>query len=439
MKNATQGGEKILLLGGNGLIGSTILRALTDNDYAVSALVRSSIPADGNSDFVDWIQADLRQMKRADDWEPILDTVDTVVNASGALQSGALDDLAAVQRDSIVALVDACGRASVERFVQISAPGADPNSELEFLRTKGEADDHLRQSGLRWVILKPGLVISPTAYGGTSLLRMLAGFPVIQPLVMPQSPVQCVSVNAVSGAVLRALRDPQLAIRDFDLVEPEPRSLLETVLAFRRWLGFAEPIRIIALPDWLGMAVARLADIAGYLGWRSPLRSTALKVMAGGVTADPKPWQEATDETLPCLPDLLDQMPSTLQERIFSRARLLFPLLVVGFSLFWVASGLIGLINRQAAESVVSGSIGTGPAGFAVIAGSVLDIAVGLGLLVRRWFRAACLGAIILSVSYLAAGTWITPQIWADPLGPFVKVIPVLLLAFVLITLAEER
>ncbi len=34
-------------------------------------------------------------------------------------------------------------------------------------------------SGLDWIILRPGLVFRPTAFGGTAMLRGLAGFPLV--------------------------------------------------------------------------------------------------------------------------------------------------------------------------------------------------------------------------------------------------------------------
>ena len=47
--------------------------------------------------------------------------------------------------------------------------------------------------------------------------------------------------------------------------------------------------------------------------------------------------------------------------------------------------------------------------------------------------------AIVLSLGYLAAGTVVTPELWADPLGPFVKVLPAIALAGLLAAMAEER
>jgi len=68
-----------------------------------------------------------------------------------------------------------------------------------------------------------------------------------------------------------------------------------------------------------------------------------------------------------------------------------------------------------------------------------LDIALGIGVLVRRYARAACLGMIAVTFGYLALGTWLTPGLWLDPLGAFVKTVPAMMLAAVAAAILEDR
>lgn len=430
---------KVLVLGGYGLIGREITRELLRADITVIAVARSADHGRALFPDAEWTGADLAEMTTPEKWMPHVGDAVAVVNASGALQSGGRDNVVAVQRDAICALVAACEHAGVSTFVQISAPGADPAAATEFLKTKGEADRVLRESRLNWVILRPGLVISSTAYGGSSLLRSLAGFPIIQPLVMARARLQTVDVGDVAQAVLRALNDPALARQQFDLVEPCDRSLRSVVLDVRRWLGFASPVRVVELPDWVGYAVAKIADIAGLLGWRSPLRTTALKVLSDNVVGDPEPWKRVTGEAVKALPETLRGLASTRQERQFARAQLVFPLLLFTFAAFWIVSGVIGLVRHEAAVSVVSERLGHSLASVSVYTGSILDLLVGFGLVIHKTFRASCLAAVIVSVGYLAVGTVVTPELWADPLGPFVKVFPAIALALMLAAMAEER
>lgn len=429
----------VLVLGAYGLIGQEIVRALLTAGHQVAGLGRTSSPARLRRPGLSWHNADMSELTTAAGWLPHLNGIDAVVNAAGALQSGPRDDLAAVQRDAIAALIAACAQKGIKPYVQISAPGATPGADTEFLSTKGEADDALRASTLDWVILRPGLVIAPTAHGGTSLIRALAAFPIVQPLVLADASMQTVHVADVARATVRALSDPALKHQTFDLGEAQPHTLAQIVAAFRGWLGFAPVSRAVPVPRFIGNAIGKLADIAGLLGWRAPLRTTALRVLADGVLLDPEPWRKATGETLRSLDDTLRDLPATRQERSFARIELIFPVLVAVFALFWIVSGVIGLIEREAAARIVEGALGPMPARAAVIAGSLADIAIGAFMLRRKTFRSACTAAALLSFGYFVLGTLITPQLWSDPLGPLLKIAPIIGCALMLASYAEER
>lgn len=429
----------VLVLGAYGLIGQAVVRELMARGHDVTGLARTPSRGEKLLPDVRWIAGDLNALLFPEDWDGHLAGIDAVVNASGALQSGLRDDLGRVQRDAIVALIGACEQAGVARFVQISAPGALPKASTEFMATKGEADAVLRASSLQWVILKPGLVISETAYGGTSLLRMLAAFPVVQPIALADARLQSIDVRDVARAVATSVSEPKLAGGDFDLVAPRSETLEEIVLAFRNWLGFSRPVAVWRVPHWLTKGTGRLADVAGFLGWRAPLRTTALKVLSDGVIGDPAPWRRVTGEEFKSLAETLKGMPATRQERVFARVQLVFPVLVVLFAVFWIASGIVGIWQFERAANLVSDQLGATAAGLSVFAGAIVDIAVGAGLLMRRTFVPACFAAVLVSVAYLVLGSLLTPGLWADPLGPLIKILPVIGVALALIATAEER
>ena len=49
------------------------------------------------------------------------------------------------------------------------------------------------------------------------------------------------------------------------------------------------------------------------------------------------------------------------------------------------------------------------------------------------------LGMVAVSLGYLLAGSLWTPDLWADPLGPFVKVMPAAILAAVGYFMLDSR
>ena len=256
---------RILVLGAYGLIGLSISRGLIGAGHQVTGLARSEVLGLSRLPDADWIEADIANLTDVESWTPFLSGVEAVVNASGALQDGSKDRLAALQSDAIRALIAACESAGVHRFVQISAPGASPDSDTAFYCTKGEADAALKASTLDWTTFRPGVVIAPSAYGGSSLLRMLAAFPWVQPLVLPDAKIQTVAVDDVALAVQYAIIG-RFNQTDLDLVEDMPHRLEDLVAAVRAWLGFKPAHAVLRFPRWVGYAVGKCADGLGWLG-----------------------------------------------------------------------------------------------------------------------------------------------------------------------------
>lgn len=429
---------RVLVLGAYGFIGHEVCRRLIARGHTIIALGRSAAYGRKVLPEAEWRAADIAALSTPEHWAPLLESTDVVVNASGALQDGLRDKLTAVQDRAMRALFAACAAKGVRRFVQISAPGATTAADTAFLRTKAAADETLKASPLDWVILRPGLVWGRTAFGGTALVRMLTAFPLVQPLVLAESRVQMVDIDDVCAAVEASVETDALLRHDIDLVEPNAHTLADVIARIRAWHGFERARVQIRVPEFIGALMARVGDLAGWLGWRSPLRTTSLRSIASGVTGDATPWRTLTGKDALRLDDMLRRRPAVRQDRVFARTQLLLPLIVLGLSAFWVASGLIGVWRMDEAIAAQAGATGD----FArtlVLGGAVADIALGIAILWRPFARAACLGMIALTLLYLAAGTVLTPHLWADPLGPFVKTLPAGILALVCATLLEER
>ncbi|ATP17892.1 hypothetical protein BV87_05520 [Sphingobium yanoikuyae] len=429
---------RVLLVGAYGFIGSGIARALIAAGHEVIGLGRSERTARRLFPALSWHFADLNHMTQPADWATALHGVDAVVNASGALQSGGGERLEAIQGASIAALIDACAAQGIARFIQISAPGATAKDASPFLSTKAVADDHLRASALHWAILRPGLVIGRNAYGGTLLIRALAAMPLRLFSVHGDSRIQSVALDDVAQAVVCCLAPDAPRAIDIDLVEREASTLDAIIVAHRRWLGIA-PVPVIALPGRIATPVSAVADLLGHLGWRSPLRSTAMAMIARDVTGAPEGGEALLGRPLLTLDQILARHPSGLQDRSQARLMLLMPCLVAALSLLFLLSGLVGLARLDTVAGELQGTPVAGVAMALSIAGSVADLLLGAAILVRRWAQRAVLGMAGLTAAYLVMGSWVRPDMWVDPLAPLAKALVVMIAALITHILLEER
>jgi uncharacterized protein YbjT (DUF2867 family) len=422
---------RVLILGGSGFIGTAVASLLARRGHSVVALARPNAVRRGTYPGVEWMAADIARLSSPSDWRPLITGVEAVVNCAGALQDGSRDDVAAVQFRAMTALYEAGPRL----VVQISARTDGPAADTTFLSTKRQADAALVASGIAFVILRPAVVVGRNAHGGSALLRALAAFPLITPLAHGNSRMQFVALDDIAQAVLDVLEGAIPPGSDIDLAAEGTATLAEAVATHRRWLGLP-PVRTVNIPGFAAGVVSWLADLLGYLGWRSPLRSTALAAAAGGVAGHAAP----AGRRLATLDETLTANTAGVQDLWFARFYLLKPIIYGTLSLFWLVSGLIALARFDVSTALLTAT-GVAPTTAAVltIATALLDIALGLAVAVRRFAVPALVAMIAVSLAYLLSATALLPALWADPLGPLIKVLPSIALALAALAIYEER
>ena len=425
---------RVVIIGAYGLLGGYVTARLLRDGREVMGIGRDVAAAERRFPSAEWVKADLRRMAAAD-WRPLLAGADAVVNCAGALQDSPRDDLDATHRRTVSDLAQACAEAGVARFVQISALGVE-EAPGRFAETKRAADAALSASPLDWVILRPGLVIAPAAYGGSALLRGLAGFPGAIPALWPDAIVQTVAVEDVAEAVAWALAAPAPLRRRFDLASPEPTRLDDLLRRLRAWQGFP-PAPVLAAPVWLGRLAARAADGLAWLGWRSPMRTTALRQLALGVRADAS---QLPPIRIRSLAEVLQACPSGAQERWFARLYFAKPLILATLALFWAVSGLLALARTDtSAAALVQGGLDPIAARALVIGGAVSDVGLAVLVAARPTASLALKGMVLLTLGYLAGSLVWAPGLWLDPLGPLVKAVPAAVLAMAALAMMDER
>jgi len=130
-----------------------------------------------------------------------------------------------------------------------------------------------------------------------------------------------------------------------------------------------------------------------------------------------------------------------VQERWFVRLYTLKPLVFGVFGLFWIVTGIISLgpgwdIGMSLLQE---GGLEGNFAAPTVIAGALADIVVGFAILSRPSSRYGLWAALIISFVYMVIGTTLVPRLWSDPLGPMLKIWPVLMLNLIAMAIREDR
>jgi hypothetical protein len=95
--------------------------------------------------------------------------------------------------------------------------------------------------------------------------------------------------------------------------------------------------------------------------------------------------------------------------------------------------------NRQSMILMLQGGASPDVALLTTLAGGLADIAIGSLIAVRRSARVGLLLALFISLAYAIVGTIVLPQLWIDPLGPMLKIAPVIVLHLVALAILEDR
>jgi uncharacterized protein YbjT (DUF2867 family) len=427
---------RILVTGASGFIGSAIAHRLLAEGHEVVAVARSarSVP-----DGCRIVALDLRTATKPEAWRAHLAGIDAVVNCAGVLQDNARDSVAAAHRDAPAALFEACETAGVGRVIQISAIGVDRETPTAFTRTMLEGDRALQATTLDWVILRPSVVVGRAAYGGSALFRALALLPVL-PKAEGAGRLQVVQLDDLVESVVRLLR-PQAPVRlALDVAGPEALTFEDVVAAYRAWLRL-RPARIVRVPAWSMRLMHGLGDLAGWLGWRAPVRSTVAREILRGATGDNRAWMEATGIAPRSLKDALAATPATVQERWFAGLYLAKPVVILSLAALWIGTALVtlGPAHGEALAIMRETGAGRGLSGLLTNGGALADLTVGIGILFRRSARAALWAGIAIAASYAVLGTLLLPRLWLDPFAALLKIAPVIALSLVALATLEDR
>jgi uncharacterized protein YbjT (DUF2867 family) len=424
---------KIAVIGGTGLIGSAIVAHLASRGHAVVCMSRS---AGGTSATA--ISVDINKATSPSYWLPLLDGIEAVVNCAGVLQDGPNDSTSMVHHHGIANLFAACEQLHIRRVIHFSALGVDRETPSAFSRTKLSGDRALMERDLDWVILRPSVVIGRPAYGASALMRGLAALPAI-PIMPNTGQLQIVLLEDVVRTVEHFL-DPAVPKRKIvELVGPYRYSFSEVVSLIRRWYRWPRA-REIHLPKFASSVMYRFGDMISLLGWRPPVRSTAEREIARGAVGSPEDMQRLG---LPSkgLPEFFAAEPASVQERWFARMYLLKPVLFVVLCLFWVSTAFVSLGPGwdYGVGLMREGGVEGASAALTVIAGALADLAIGLAIAYRPTSRYGLYAAIVISFAYAIIGTILVPRLWADPLGPMLKIWPIIVAHFVALAILEDR
>jgi NADH dehydrogenase len=228
--------HRVAILGGAGFIGRYVVKRLAERGDVLTVGGRHAAAAKFLKLKGDVGQVGLVNLSITD--ETLLPAFvagnDAVVNLVGILLQRGGQRFELIHHVAPARLARVAREAGVQRFVQISAIGADPRSTSAYARTKAAGEEAVRDAFPTATILRPSVVFGPEDQFFNRLASMAMFSPVMPLIGGGQTRLQPVYVGDVADAVVRVIDDSATAGRTYELGGPRVytlRALTELLLA----------------------------------------------------------------------------------------------------------------------------------------------------------------------------------------------------------------
>lgn len=254
-----------LVLGGAGFIGRHVAAALAARGHAVVIGTRRPhraarrLPASLHS--CERREVHLERLSSPEAWRPLLEGIDTVVNAVGILRERGAETYERVHHLAPGALAAACARRAI-RLVHISALGLHDDARSRFLRSKLAGERAIAACGSNYSIVRPSLLDGDGGFGAR-WFRRVARWPVHFVPADARGRIAALDVHDLGEAVaVLCEKRPAPEWREVELGGMVLLTIGDYLAALRP--ADLSPAVRIAVPAWMARIASHLCDLAHF-------------------------------------------------------------------------------------------------------------------------------------------------------------------------------
>ena len=295
----------VTVFGGSGFVGRYVVRALAKDGWRIRVAMRHTHIAPelrvmGDVGQIELVQANIRYPDSA---ARALEGAQAVVNLVGVLYEVGRQGFEALHSAAAKSLAGQAAGLGIERFVQVSAIGADAASPSKYAQTKAAGEAAIRAAIPSATVVRPSIVFGPEDDFFNRFAGLAAFSPVLPLIGGGTTRFQPVYAGDVGAAVAAVLAAEGLAGRIYELGGPGVytfRQLLELMLRETRHRRVLLPIP---------------TPIAKLMGQAGDLQARLLPVIAPQITTDQVAMLQRDNVADPALPGLaaLGVQPTALE------------------------------------------------------------------------------------------------------------------------------
>lgn len=248
------------IFGGSGFVGRHAVAALARQGWRIRAAVRRPdlagfLQPSGRVGQVFPVQANVRYPESV---ARALQGAKAAVNCVGVLASSGRQSFKAIHVEGPRAIAKAAREAGVQRFVHISAIGADPKAKARYARSKGEGEAAVLEEFPGAIILRPSIVFGPEDEFFNRFAAMARISPFLPLIGGGKTRFQPVFVGDIAAAIVTCLAGGAKPGAVYELGGPEVLTFRELLDLTQEWSDRKRAY--LPLPFWLAKLQAILTS-----------------------------------------------------------------------------------------------------------------------------------------------------------------------------------
>ncbi len=248
---------KIAITGANSSVGLNLLNHIVSNtDFEVIAGVRSERAMKSLPDSAQ-IEPRIISYQNADQLAIALEGADCIVHLAGILIEDKNSSYASANVDATAAVAKAAQQLKAKHLVFISVVGAGSESSNAYFRSKGLAEEFVKDSGLAASIIRTPILLGANTAGASSIIgaasqqktKLLGG---------GNYSMRPLDIDDLNQAILNCCSSSATEPRLFELVGPEAISYRDLIQKTARMMN--NSIEIGSVPIVLAKLVAAIGS-----------------------------------------------------------------------------------------------------------------------------------------------------------------------------------
>ena len=271
---------RILVTGGTGVIGESVVRGLHARGHGVRVLSRHA--GRGEKWWPEGIEGWAGDVANEPSLRGSAEGCEVVLHIAGIVDEQPPErTFQRVNIDGTRYVVLEAERAGARKMIYVSSLGAE-RGQSPYHKSKYVAEDVVRAFSRDWVILRPGAVYGPGDESLSVLLRMVRTLPIVPTIGDGNQQFEPIWHEDLAKALVAAAERDDVRCQVLDIVGPERTSQNDLVARLRKLTGRSAPQ--LPLPEMFASWGLRALDA---LGVNAPFASSQLDMLAEGNVIPP--------------------------------------------------------------------------------------------------------------------------------------------------------